>query len=59
MMVNELLREKRNAILDIAASHGARNVRVFGSVVRGENGPNSDVDILVKMGERRSPLQKR
>ena len=35
MDANELLKEKREAILETAAKHGARNVRVFGSVVRG------------------------
>ncbi len=34
-------------ILETAAKHGAYNVRVFGSVARGDNTPNSDVDLLV------------
>ena len=37
----------REQILAIAGRHGARNVRVFGSVVRGEDTPESDVDLLV------------
>ena len=37
----------RQEILDIAHRHGARNVRVFGSVSRGEAGPESDLDLLV------------
>ena len=41
------LRAKRVEILEIAARHGAGNVRVFGSVVRGEAEPDSDVDFLV------------
>jgi len=41
------LRAKRDAILALAAKHGAGNVRVFGSVVRGEAGPESDVDFLI------------
>lgn len=41
--------EKRTAILDLAQRHGARNVRVFGSVARGENTERSDVDFLVDM----------
>jgi predicted nucleotidyltransferase len=38
---------KREQILAIAARYGARNVRVFGSVARGEDVPESDVDLLV------------
>lgn len=41
------LREKREAILRLVNEHGASNVRVFGSVVRGESGPDSDIDLLV------------
>ena len=44
-----LLKEKREEILRIAAKHGARNVRVFGSVARGEADEVSDVDFLVEM----------
>jgi predicted nucleotidyltransferase/DNA-binding XRE family transcriptional regulator len=43
------LRARREEILRIAAAHGARNVRVFGSVARGEAGPDSDVDFLVDL----------
>ena len=46
----------REAILRIAAQHGARNVRVFGSVARGDDRANSDVDLLVEMGDDRSLL---
>ncbi|MBW4537955.1 MAG: nucleotidyltransferase family protein [Myxacorys chilensis ATA2-1-KO14] len=49
------LQEKRDEILAIAAKHGALNVRVFGSVVRGEATPESDVDFLIDLGEKRSP----
>lgn len=49
MGINELLQEKRQDILRIAAQHGAYNVRVFGSVARGEASPDSDVDLLVDM----------
>lgn len=41
------LQNKREQILDIAAKHGAYNVRVFGSVVRGEDTPDSDIDFLI------------
>jgi len=49
MGIDELLKEKRQDILRVAAQHGAYNVRVFGSVVRGEAGPESDVDFLVDL----------
>ncbi len=51
-----LLKSKRDEILRIAAKHGASNVRVFGSVARGEAGPESDVDILVDLEKGRSLL---
>lgn len=50
MGVDELLKGKREQILAIASRHGARNVRVFGSVARGEAGPDSDIDLLVEIG---------
>jgi hypothetical protein len=43
MGIDELLKEKRGEIIAIAAKHGAFNVRVFGSVARGEAIPGSDV----------------
>lgn len=45
----EDLRARREEILRIAAAHGARNVRVFGSVARGEADVASDVDMLVDL----------
>jgi hypothetical protein len=50
------LNAHRRAILELAAQHGARNVRVFGSVARGEDRPDSDVDILVEVEPGRSLL---
>lgn len=50
-----LLNERRSEILRIAARHGARDLRVFGSVARGEDGPDSDIDLLVKRGETVGP----
>jgi predicted nucleotidyltransferase len=47
MGIDELLGGKREAILRLADKHGAYNVRVFGSVARGEAGPTSDVDFVV------------
>ena len=49
-MIIEQVYEKRDEILRIAAKHGARNIRVFGSVARGEANPESDVDLLVDVG---------
>lgn len=46
MDIDALLKAHRDEILAIAQRHGATNVRVFGSVARGEAGPDSDVDIL-------------
>ena len=48
--------EKRDAVLDLARRHGARNLRVFGSVARGEPTPNSDVNLLVEWEPGRSLL---
>ena len=56
MSIRELLRSKRAEILEIAARHGARKVRVFGSVARGTARPSSDIDFLVEMEEGRSLL---
>ena len=42
-----LLHERREEILQIAAKHGAFNVRLFGSVARGEETENSDIDLLI------------
>ncbi|MFQ5850120.1 MAG: nucleotidyltransferase family protein [Candidatus Binatia bacterium] len=56
MGIKELLNTKREEILSIAAKHGARNVRVFGSAARGDAGPDSDLDILVDMEPGRSLL---
>jgi hypothetical protein len=52
--VPRAVRDSRAKIVRIAASHGARNVRVFGSAVRGEAGPASDLDLLVEMTEGRN-----
>ena len=43
-----LREEKRDAVLDLARRYGAANVRVFGSVARGEATQESDVDLLVE-----------
>lgn len=52
----EELRARREEILRVAAHRGARQVRVFGSVARGEADEKSDVDFLVDMEQGRSLL---
>lgn len=54
MSIDRLIRSKRTQILQIAARHGARKVRVFGSVARGTARQGSDIDFLVDMEEGRS-----
>lgn len=57
MEVRELLEGKRADILRIAQSHGAKNVRIFGSVARGDACDASDVDFLVEFEPGTSLLQ--
>jgi uncharacterized protein len=52
--LNRLLEEKRGEILRIAAERGAREVRVFGFVARGEADGESDIDFLVELETGRS-----
>ena len=52
----QLLQNERDEILRIAERYGARNVRVFGSIARGEAGPDSDVDFLLELEPGRSLL---
>jgi len=56
MDINKLVKDKREEILRLATEHGAYNVRIFGSVARGEAGPESDVDVLVNLEPGRSLL---
>ena len=56
MDIEKLLEEKREEILRICAKYGARNVRVFGSVARGEADDTSDIDLLVELEPGRSLL---
>jgi predicted nucleotidyltransferase len=58
MSIDKLLKDKRADILRLAAQHGAYNVRVFGSVARGEPGPNSDIDVLVEFEPGRTLLDR-
>ena len=47
MRPSEYLQKHRDAVLDIAASIGAKNIRIFGSVLHEEDTEGSDVDLLV------------
>lgn len=55
MGIEEVLGDKREEILRIAAKHGVTSIRVFGSVARGEAGPDSDVDFLIEAGDEVTP----
>ena len=56
--IAEVLGDKREEILAIAAHHGASNVRIFGSVARGKARPDRDVDFLVEIEAGRSLLDR-
>jgi predicted nucleotidyltransferase len=51
----DLLRAKEQEIRRVAARHGAGNVRVFGSIARGDSRPDSDVDLLIDIVGPTSP----
>ena len=52
------LKEYKNEILKIAFLHGAKNIKVFGSVARGEENQNSDVDFVVEMSKGKTVLNR-
>ncbi len=54
MGIEEIIGDKRQAILHLAAQYGASQVRVFGSLARGEAGPDSDIDFLVSFPDHTS-----
>ncbi len=56
MDAQTLLKVRRKEILEIAARNGALNIRVFGSVARGEERTDSDIDFLVNLQAGRSLL---
>lgn len=56
MNISQLRQSKRSQILTIAAQHGAQDVRVVGSVARGDATSKSDIDFLVDMEGGRSLL---
>ena len=55
MGAGERIRQHRDEILRVAALHGAGNVLLFGSVARGEDAPESDVDLLVDVTGETTP----
>jgi predicted nucleotidyltransferase len=54
MTVEQLIKEKSADIRNIAAQHGVRTIRIFGSVARGDSHPGSDIDFLVDAGPNTS-----
>ena len=56
--ITSLLAAKRDEILRLAVSHGAHNVRIFGSVARGQATADSDLDVLVEFESERSLLDR-
>lgn len=58
MGIDEILKAYRDDIFRIAAQYGAYNIRVFGSVARGEARPDSDVDFLVELEPQRTLLDQ-
>ena len=56
MVSSALLQKNREKIINIAKSHGAKTVRVFGSCARGQEHPDSDIDLIVDLGPDRSLL---
>ena len=58
MTLRDTLRSQREEILKLAAKHGAFNVKIFGSVARGEETTDSDIDFLVELEADRSLLDR-
>ena len=56
MTTLERLADQREKLLHATAAHRGRNLRVFGSVARGEDGPGSDIDFLVEFDPQASLL---
>jgi predicted nucleotidyltransferase len=53
-----LLQQKKEQILAIAAQYGASNIRIFGSVAKGKETPESDIDFLVELAPDRTLLDQ-
>lgn len=58
MNISVLRQKYRDQILDLAEKHKAQNVRIFGSVARGEDRPDSDIDFLVNFKKGASLLDE-
>ena len=56
MITSRDLRSRRDEIFKIAALHGAKDLRIFGSVARGETTQSSDLDVLIRLEPGRSLL---
>jgi predicted nucleotidyltransferase len=56
MNIDEIIKRKRNEILEISTRYGAKEIKIFGSALRGEAKTNSDVDLLVELEPGRSLL---
>ena len=56
MITEEDIRQRRDAILETARRHGAHDVRIFGSVARGQATEGSDLDLIVSFEPHRSLL---
>jgi predicted nucleotidyltransferase len=55
MNIHELLRQKREDILQIASRHGVTRIRIFGSAARGESSEDSDIDFLIEVNGPTTP----
>ena len=58
MELKQLLTKKRKGIIQIAQKYGVYNIRIFGSVARGENNSESDLDFLVDIKSGRNLLER-
>ena len=56
MKLADIIQKEREEIIRLSALRGAKNIRVFGSVARGEESKDSDIDILVELEKGRSLL---
>jgi predicted nucleotidyltransferase len=52
MTTIDILQQKREDVIEVAKRHGVTSIRVFGSVARGDESPESDIDLLVTTGPR-------